>query len=64
MKDTIQKRIYKCKCGTTLEEYVWSSEIREKQFNCTKCGVILGFNNIKIDKVVSIVSIRTPTKNR
>jgi hypothetical protein len=64
MKDTIQKRIYKCKCGTCLEEYVWSSEIREKQFNCTKCGVILGFNNIKIDKVVSIVSIRTPTKNR
>jgi hypothetical protein len=64
MKDTIQKRLYKCKCGTTLEEYVWSSEIREKQFKCTKCGVILGFNNIKIDKVVSIVSIRTPTKNR
>ena len=64
MKDTIQKRIYKCKCGTTLEEYVWSSEIREKEIECTKCGMILGFNNIKIDKVVSFVSIRTPTKNR
>ena len=44
MKDTIQKRIYKCKCGTTLEEYVWSSEIREKQFKCTKCKSDLGFN--------------------
>ena len=64
MKDTIQKRIYKCKCGTTLEEYVWSSEIREKQFKCTKCKSDLGFNQVKVDKVVSIASIRTPTKNR
>jgi hypothetical protein len=64
MKDTIAKRLYKCKCGVIAEEYVWSSEIREKEFECTKCGMILGFNNIKIDKVVSIVSIRTPTKNR
>lgn len=64
MKDTVSKRIYKCKCGTTLEEYVWSSEIREKEFECEKCGKSLGFNNIKVDKVVSIVSIRTPTKNR
>jgi predicted SprT family Zn-dependent metalloprotease len=64
MKDTVQKRIYKCKCGTTLEEYVWSSEIRQKEFKCTKCKSTLGFNHIKVDKVVSIVSIRTPTKNR
>jgi DNA-directed RNA polymerase subunit RPC12/RpoP len=64
MKDTIAKRLYKCKCGVIAEEYVWSSEIREKEIECTKCGMILGFNNIKIDKVVSIVSIRTPTKNR
>ena len=64
MKDTVAKRLYKCKCGFIAEEYVWSSEIREKEFECEKCGKALGFNNIKIDKVVSIVSIRTPTKNR
>ena len=64
MKDTIAKRLYKCKCGVIAEEYVWSSEIRGKEFECGKCGKLLGFNNIKIDKVVSIVSIRTPTKNR
>jgi hypothetical protein len=64
MKDTVCKRLYKCKCGFIAEEYVWSSEIREKEFECEKCGKALGFNNIKIDKVVSIVSIRTPTKNR
>ena len=64
MKDTIGKRIYRCKCGACLEEYVWSSEMREKEFECPKCGKSLGFNNIKVDKVVSIVSIRTPTKNR
>jgi transcription initiation factor IIE alpha subunit len=64
MKDTVSKRLYKCKCGVIREEYVWSSEIREKEFECEKCGKALGFNNIKIDKVVSIVSIRTPTKNR
>ena len=64
MKDTIAKRLYKCKCGVVQEEYVWSSEIREKEFECGKCGKVLVFNNIKVDKVVSIVSIRTPTKNR
>ena len=64
MKDTVAKRLYKCKCGVIREEYVWSSEIREKEFECGECGKALGFNNIKIDKVVSIVSIRTPTKNR
>jgi hypothetical protein len=64
MKDTCAKRNYKCKCGVVQEEYVWSSEIREVQFECRKCGNWLGFNNIKVDKVVSIVSIRTPTKNR
>ena len=64
MKDTIAKRLYKCKCGVISEEYVWSSEIRGKEFECVKCGKSLGFNNIKVDKVVSIVSIRTPTKNR
>jgi hypothetical protein len=30
MKDTVSKRLYKCKCGVISEEYVWSSEIREK----------------------------------
>lgn len=64
MKDTCAKRNYKCKCGAVQEEYVWSSEIREKEIECTKCGMILGFNDIKIDKVVTFTSIRTPTKNR
>ena len=64
MKDTVCKRLYKCKCGVIREEYVWSSEIRKKEFECENCGNWLGFNNIKVDKVVSIVSIRTPTKNR
>ena len=64
MKDTYGKRTYKCKCGTLAEEFVWDSEIREKEFECGKCGKSLGFNNIKVDKVVSIISIRTPTKNR
>lgn len=64
MKDTFGKKNYQCKCGVVQEDYVWSSEIREKEIECTKCGMILGFNDIKIDKLVSIVSIRTPTKNR
>jgi hypothetical protein len=64
MKDTCAKRNYKCKCGVVQEEYVWHSSIMEHTIECTKCGMILGFNNIKVEKVVSIVSIRTPTKNR
>ena len=64
MKDTYGKRTYKCKCGKSTEKFVWNSEIREKEFECAGCGKSLGFNNIKVDKVVSIVSIRTPTKNR
>lgn len=64
MKDTYGKRDYKCKCGTLNEEFVWNSQIREKEIECTKCGMILGFNDIKIDKLVTFTSIRTPTKNR
>ena len=64
MKDTFGKKNYQCKCGVVQEQYVWNSQIREVQFECGKCGKALGFNNIKVDKVVSIVSIRTPTKNR
>jgi len=64
MKDTFGKKEYQCKCGLVQEEYVWNSQIREVQYECRKCGNWLGFNNIKVDKVVSIVSIRTPTKNR
>ena len=64
MKDTYCKKIYKCKCGTLNEEFVWNSQIREIQVECKKCGNWLGFDNIKVDKVVHITSIRTPTKNR
>lgn len=64
MKDTFGKKQYKCKCGVVQEEFVWNSEIRDVQFKCAKCDKSLGFNNIKVDSVVSFTSIRTPTKNR
>ncbi len=64
MKDTCAKRNYKCKCGFIQEDYVWDSSIMEHTIKCTKCSKSLGFNNIKVEKVTSIISIRTPTKNR
>ena len=64
MKDTYGKKLYTCKCGTTTEGYVWLSQIKDTQFECTNCGKWLGYDNLKESKVSSIISIRTPTKNR
>ena len=64
MKDTVAKRTYRCKCGTNTEDYVWESSIREHTIKCTKCESVLSFDHIKVEKVLHITSIRTPTKNR
>jgi hypothetical protein len=63
MKDTYGKKDYTCKCGTVTEGYVWFSQIKATQFECTNCGKWLGYDNLE-KKVTSIISIRTPTKNR
>ena len=64
MKDTVAKRTYRCKCGVSTEDHVWSSSIMEHTIKCTKCESVLSFDHIKVEKVVHITSIRTPTKNR
>jgi hypothetical protein len=64
MKDTYGKKLYTCKCGQLTEGYVWFGKIKETQFECTNCGKWLGYDNLKQDKPTSIISIRTPTKNR
>jgi hypothetical protein len=64
MKDTFCKRTYKCKCKAIVEDFAWESQLKETQFMCTKCGKWLGYDNLKQDKPTSIISIRTPTKNR
>ena len=63
MKDTYGKKDYTCKCGTVTEAYTWFSQIKTTQFECTNCGNWLGYENLE-KKVTSIISIRTPTKNR
>lgn len=62
MKDTYGKRQYTCKCGCIMEDYVWKSELPIHSVACFKCGTKLGVDNLK--KATSIISIRTPTKNR
>ena len=64
MKDTVQKRIYKCKCGTSIEDYVWSSTLKEHNVKCNKCGKLVGYDNLYVQKVAQSAAIRTPTKNR
>jgi hypothetical protein len=64
MKDTVQKRIYKCKCGTLIEDYVWSSSINEHTINCSKCNKSITYDNLVVNKVAQSAAIRTPTKNR
>jgi transcription initiation factor IIE alpha subunit len=63
MKNTYGKKLYTCKCGSITEGYVWFNEIKETKFKCTKCGKSVGYDNLE-KKVDSIISIRTPTKNR
>ena len=47
MKDTYGKKQYTCKCGQLTEGYVWFGKIKETQFECTKCGKCVGYNNLK-----------------
>jgi len=63
MKDTYGKKLYTCKCGNVTEGYVWLSQIKDTQFECTNCGKWVGHDNLE-KKVATIISIRTPTKNR
>jgi hypothetical protein len=63
MRNKLIPRTYKCKCGAEVREYVWDSNVNKQKFKC-KCGATLGFKDIKVDKVGSLTSIRTPTKNR
>ena len=64
MKDTFGKRQYKCKCGCTMEDYVWQSELTKHKVNCFQCGKELTIDNLKAAAAVQVASIRTPTKNR
>ncbi len=64
MKDTFGKKQYQCKCGAIQEEFVWSSEVEKREFECGKCGKALRHDNLKVKSKVGIISIRTPTKNR
>ena len=63
MKKTYGKKIYTCKCGYIQEEYIWNHLIKDIIFKCYNCGKGLGYDNLE-KKVDSIISIRTPTKNR
>jgi hypothetical protein len=63
MKDTYGKKLYTCKCGTITEGYVWFSQVKDTQFECTKCGKWVGHEHLE-KKTATIISIRTPTKNR
>jgi hypothetical protein len=64
MKDTYCKRLYKCKCATITVAYVWLSQLPKHKVKCDKCSKLLGFESIKVDKINTSASIRTPTKNR
>jgi hypothetical protein len=64
MKDTYCKRLYKCKCATITEAYVWLSQLPKHNVKCDKCKKLLGFESLKVEKVNKSASIRTPTKNR
>jgi hypothetical protein len=61
--ETLLTMDYTCKCGTVTEGYVWLSQIKTTEFECTKCGKWLGHENLE-KKATTIISIRTPTKNR
>ena len=59
-----KQRNYKCKCGINYKRYVWESDIIRYKFKCLECKAIIGRTKLVIDKLISITSIRTPTKNR
>lgn len=60
----LKERVYECKCGAQLKEYVWDSDIHKQKFKCPACSGVLGVNNIKEKKFEMLTAIRTPTKNR
>lgn len=59
-----KKHKYRCKCGKEYNEYVWDTDIKKHKFKCIECKAIIGRTKLVIDKLISITSIRTPTKNR
>lgn len=63
MKLTYSKKKYQCKCGKINEEFMWNDLIKTSTFKCSNCGNQLGYKNLE-KKADSIISIRTPTKNR
>jgi hypothetical protein len=64
MKDSYGKRIYKCKCGSNEEQFVWQSELGKHKFSCSKCKIKLDIKNIYKLPQIETAAIRTPTKNR
>ena len=51
MKDTYCKRLYKCKCATITETYVWLSQLPKHKVKCDKCKKLLGFESLKVEWV-------------
>jgi len=49
MKDTYCKRLYKCKCATLTEAYVWLSQLPKHKVKCDKCKKLLGFESLKVE---------------
>jgi hypothetical protein len=64
MKNTICKRLYKCKCGTLNECYVWETELQKHKLKCNNCAKILTIKELNVKVKEYLTSIRTPTKNR
>ena len=64
MRNTLSKRIYKCKCGNVQEEFAWDNELVLGKFKCKSCSRILNYGNLQKKEVPQSAAIRTPTKNR
>jgi hypothetical protein len=64
MKDTYGKRLYKCKCGSLQEQYVWETELNKHRFKCSECKKSLSIEDLNKQTKVEATSIRTPTRNR
>lgn len=62
MKNSLEPKVYDCKCGARTKYYVWSSELKDMKINCIECSAELGVEDIT--KVEQSAAIRTPTKNR
>ena len=56
---------YKCtECNKLQKHYSWDDKaLLTKKHKCD-CGKTLGYSNIHKEEKVSLVGIKTPTKNR